>query len=280
MKPNLHHQAENSSFSVFSSYYYCDDIPYSDGIHFHMNYEIISIMEKSCCITYKNLQYTLNAGEAILIEPFIQHSIELSSGAKVRSCVFNKLLFYSLANIIDGYHPQTPIFKPSKEVLQYYDKELMKAFGTSPSINETLTPEIKILIKGCLYAIGSEFIRQVKLIPAEKNNDTLIQQILDHVSANFKSDISLRDIAHQLGYSYHYLSRIFNNTLGINFKSLLNICRMEYAIPLLEYSQTPIGDIAYKSGFQNLRSFNNNCKLIYGKTPRDIRKTSQHVAEA
>lgn len=277
MTPNFYHQSENSTFSIFSSYYYDSETPCPCGQHFHKNYEIINVIEGNCIIAYKSERLTLQKGDAILIEPFIPHGIVPSDGAEVRSVVFHKLLIYSLSNIIEGYHPNTPLFRPSGSVTQHYNTELMKCFGRNTTVNDRLAPEQMVAVKGCLYSISGDFLRQVELIPAEKNHDSIIQEIIDYVAKNYVLDISLRNIARELGYSYHYLSRIFNNTMGINFKSLLNLYRADYAVALLEDTRMPIGEIAYKSGFQNLRSFNWHCKAIYGKTPRDIRRTSQLI---
>ena len=181
----------------------------------------------------------------------------------------------TLANYIEGHNPSTPIFRPSEKVIDYYNAELMRCFGKEPSVNEHLPSDKTIAVKGCLYAIGGEFLRQVSLIPAEKSNDTIIQDIIDYIAKNYTSDISLHDIARELGYSYHYLSRIFNNTLGINFKSLLNIYRADYSIALLQNTRMPIGEIAFKCGFQTIRSFNEYCKKLYDKTPGEIRKISK-----
>ena len=275
MKPNLHHQAENSSFSIFSSYYYDDEFPYSDNLHFHKNYEIINIIEGTCEITYQKKTFTLTEGDAILIKPFVFHGIVLKKNAKVRCAVSHKLLLYTLANYIDGYTPSTPIFRPSEKVIDYYNSELMRCFGKEPSVSEHLPSDKTLAVKGCLYAIGGEFLRQVSLIPSEKSNDSIIQDIIDYIAKNYTADISLHDIARELGYSYHYLSRIFNCTLGINFKTLLNIYRADYSIALLQNTPMQIGEIAYKCGFQTIRSFNECCKKLYDKTPSEIRKISK-----
>ena len=163
--------------------------------------------------------------------------------------------------------------------MQYYNTELYRTFGTEPSVTEKLEAATNLLVKGCLYSVTGEFLRCAELVPREKNTDSIIQEMIEYISHNYLADISLRDLSNALGYSYHYLSRSFNSTLGINFKQLLNRYRMEYAFALLEDTRIPIGEIAYQSGFQNIRTFNDNCKLMYGKTPREIRLSAQKISE-
>ena len=274
MKAKLYHQTENSFSSLFSAYYYTSTAQYEDNLHFHKSYEIINVVEGICTVRYKNSDFTLKKGDAFFIEPFASHGMQICENSEVRSCVFPKNLIYSLSNYLEGYRASSPLFHPNAPIIDYYNSEITRCFGRSNSVNDRLSAEKTVIVKGCLYAIGGEFMRLAELIPSEKHSDTIIQEVIDYVSKNYLSDISLRDIAHELGYSYHYVSRLFNNTLGINFKFLLNLYRAEYAVALLEDTRMPIGDIAYKSGFQSVRSFNEHCKAMYGKPPRDIRKES------
>ena len=277
MKPNVYHQVENSTYSLFSTYYYTDRSQYADKLHFHKNYEIINVIKGYCTVNYKNTDITLNIGEAIFIEPFASHGISLSTGAEVRSTVFQKNLIYSLSNYIENYRAPNPVFHPNATVSDYYNTELARCFGYDESVNDQLPADKTVIVKGCLYAMGGEFMRLVELVPTEKYSENVIQEVIDRISKNYLSDISLKELAHELGYSYHYVSRLFNNTMGISFKFLLNLYRSEHAAALLEDTDMPIGEIAFKSGFQNIKSFNTNCKLIYGKTPREIRKKAGSI---
>ena len=272
MKPSIYHQVENSTRSLFSTYYYTEYSQYTDKLHFHKSYEIINVIKGSCTVNYKNTDITLNMGEAIFIEPFASHGISLLPSAEVRCSVFSKNLIYSLSNYIENYRAPDPIFRPNPTVIDYYNSEITRCFGKVTSVNDQLPADKTVIVKGCLYAMGGEFMRLVQLVPTEKYSENVIQEVIDRIAKNYLYDISLRDIAHELGYSYHYVSRLFNNTMGISFKFLLNLYRVEYAVALIEDTRMPIGEIAFKSGFQNIKSFNTNCKLMYGETPREIRK--------
>jgi len=277
LKSKLYHQVKNSTTSIFSAYYYTGNSQHGNDAHFHKNYEIINVIEGICTVYYKNTEFILNKGDMIFVEPFVAHSIVPSEDSEVRSSVFSKNLIYSLSNYIEGYRAVSPLFHPGTSIIDYYNSELTRCFGKSTSVNERLSAEMTVIVKGCLYAVGGEFMRLAELVPTEKHSDTLIQEVIDHIAKNYLSNLSLRDIANKLGYSYHYVSRLFNNALGISFKFLLNLYRAEYAVALLEDTRMPIGEIAFKSGFQNVRSFNEHCKSMYGKTPREIRKIAQLI---
>ena len=101
----------------------------------------------------------------------------------------------------------------------------------------------------------------------------MLVQILEYVSQNFQEDISLQSIARALGYNYQYLSKIFNRTMNINFKTLVNHYRFEYARQqLLNNPEKSISEIAFESGFQSIRSFNRIYREISGSTPNQSQR--------
>lgn len=278
MKPNIYHQSENTSFITFSTCLYSIDAPYESSLHFHKNYEIINVIEGFCVVTHKKNRYTLKKGDAIFVEPFITHGIELGDGAVVRSTTVHQNLIFTIVNFIEAYHPETPIFVPSASVIEYYNAELERCFGKQAFKTDLLIPEYMLTAKGCLYAIGAEFVRQAKFVLTEKTPYSLIQDMIEYIDKNYLQDITMRELANTLGYSYHYLSRTFNSALDMSFNSLLNHYRIEHAVALLHDTRIPIGEIIFKSGFKNQHSFNECCMKFYNKTPREIRKRSQLIS--
>ena len=95
--------------------------------------------------------------------------------------------------------------------------------------------------------------------------------MLNWIGENAAEDITLKQLAQTFGYDYHYLSRLLTNEYGINFRQLVNQYRVDAAIHLLESTDIPITQIALKSGFQNVRTFNHVFKEFLGHTPREHR---------
>ena len=80
--------------------------------------------------------------------------------------------------------------------------------------------------------------------------------MLDTIALHYNENISLKTLAEEFGYEYHYLSRLLNKGYGINFNQLLNNYRVEAATELLQTTKLTITEIAEKSGFQSIRNFN------------------------
>ena len=72
---------------------------------------------------------------------------------------------------------------------------------------------------------------QVKLVPCDTGkNKSIIGAIFAYVSEHFRESITLTDLEDVCGYSAHYLSRVFSEAVGINFRRFVNELRLEYAV--------------------------------------------------
>jgi AraC-like DNA-binding protein len=152
-----------------------------------------------------------------------------------------------------------------------------RLFGRDSGLIKRINPPAKrIQVKGTLYILEGEFLEQTTLV-STKGEETITMTVVRYVAEHFKQNIALSDVAKATGYNYQYLSRTFNQILGINFKSLLNQYRMEYAFAELQDTDLPISEIAYDSGFQSLRAFNHVCKEIFGRSPKELRKENRRL---
>ena len=103
--------------------------------------------------------------------------------------------------------------------------------------------------------------------------DFLVGNFLDWISEHYAENISLKSLAQDFGYEYHYFSRLLSREYGINFKQLVNRYRVEEAIHLLESTELPVTEVAMKSGFQSIRNFNHVFKEYTGSTPKEYKPT-------
>ena len=80
---------------------------------------------------------------------------------------------------------------------------------------------------------------------------------------------TLMDLAADLGYEKHYLSRCFNAKLKSGFSQYVNWYRIDHAKSLLAGTSLPISEIAFRSGFCTIRSFNRAFAELVGSTPSE-----------
>lgn len=109
--------------------------------------------------------------------------------------------------------------------------------------------------------------------------ETRINQINNYIRANYKSEMSLSNLASQLYLSEAYLSRFFKKNFGMSFVKYVNNIRLTHAMEQIVNTDDPITKIAYENGFSNATVFNKNFKQIYGETPSQYRKENRNKTE-
>ncbi len=266
-----YHQIENTNESELSTYVYDYNAWEFNLPHFHKNLELLLVIKGSCRYAVGDEAYDLQAGDAIFVLPFQVHHFEVGEGAAVRCVTFSGSLIITLAKQFEKKKLNCPTFHPATTTTQYFLSGMQELFGTRSGHNVQVPNAKRMKLKGLLYGMGGELIEQTHPVDVG-GADMVVMDVVDYIADNFKSNISLRNVAEAKGYNYQYLSRIFNRTFGINFKAMLNHYRANYALGLLRDSDHSITEIAFESGFGSIRSFDHVCREIYGKSPMQLRK--------
>lgn len=106
----------------------------------------------------------------------------------------------------------------------------------------------------------------------KRNENYVIYNVVSYIENNYYKDIKLDNIAKENFINPQYLSRLFKNTMEINFSEYLINTRIEHAKILLKESNEPNSSIAHKVGFNSVNYFNNSFKQRTGMTPKEYRK--------
>ena len=86
------------------------------------------------------------------------------------------------------------------------------------------------------------------------------------------SQLTLKDLASQLGFSPSYLSVLIKKKLGLPFQEYLIQERMKKAKLLLLTTDFKIYEIADQVGFEDMNYFSQRFKQVVGVTPRQYKK--------
>ena len=101
----------------------------------------------------------------------------------------------------------------------------------------------------------------------------LIQKSIKYMQLNYRSEISLSDLAMHSLLSKNYFSRLFKEVTGTNVSDYIQYLRTEQACNLLRSTDKKVTDIAELAGFSDIKFFYEVFKKITGKTPGEYRKT-------
>ncbi|MGA8884845.1 MAG: AraC family transcriptional regulator [Acinetobacter sp.] len=100
----------------------------------------------------------------------------------------------------------------------------------------------------------------------------LSEKVQSLISKDFSCDWSVELIASNLFMSASTLRRKLKSE-GNTIQDIRNRARLGYGLHLLQSTQLHIGNIAEQCGYQSQSRFTDQFKLLFGMTPREIRKT-------
>ncbi|WP_152285579.1 AraC family transcriptional regulator [Flavicella marina] len=110
----------------------------------------------------------------------------------------------------------------------------------------------------------------------QQDNDR-VDQIFKYITKNFKSHISLEDIANEVNMTPPSFCRYLKKVTGKTFTALVNEYRIVHASKLLAEKPTSITDICYESGFNNFSHFNKIFKKKTGWSPSNYRNEMKRL---
>ena len=260
------HQRENSFYNVLTLHTYSD---FKNNIHFHKSLEFILVLEGTADITMSNNEYTLKAGECVLVFPYRLHGFRVPADSNIWVATFSQDYIKAFYKPMVGKKAADPVFSLSDATKTFLTEKLINPY--SKKFFSALSSNMELTLKSCLYAICAEYHEKVKVVDENRETEMIAVNILQYISEKFREDISLQSAAEALGYNYQYISRIFNQTVRYNFKTVLNQYRFEYALQLLRETDKSITDVAFESGFQSLRTFNRVSSEMFNTSPKKCR---------
>ena len=126
--------------------------------------------------------------------------------------------------------------------------------------------------------------RQYRLLSTEKFGEQFkpgspfdvrgVEQALNYIQKNFRTGVSLSEVATLTGLSDSSFSRFFQSQTGNSFSEHLATIRVWSACKLLSDSEKPITDICFNSGFNNISNFNRTFVRRMKMTPSQYRSAS------
>lgn len=260
------HQVSNTKGNVFNAYIY-----HNAGWkpHFHKAFEWIYLLEGQNTVSAGRQKYCLKAGDCLLLPPYALHEIHSEQENDCFIMVFSAQYVESAARLFSENEPADLRMRLSPSGEAYLKAHLMASQPRGAAMQPVPRPDV-FTLKACLYIIFSEFLSQN---PMEKKDfsDDRMDRLLSLIEQHYTENITLAQAARELGCNYDYLSRVFNQTYHMNFRTAVNQYRCEKALRLLHTTRQSLTDISMASGFQSIRSFNRIFREYMGISPSEYR---------
>ncbi|MEG2116944.1 MAG: helix-turn-helix domain-containing protein [Clostridia bacterium] len=223
----------------------------------HRNFEIMYVYDGLVQLTLEDKSFEIASGECVFIFPNQSHSYLTYDHSNCVIVTFDQHFTSDFYSYIINLEAVSPIFslKDDIDVLE----------SLSEADDEYLT-------KSYLYYLIYKFKSKTAFVTKNQKISSFINIVTNFIAENYAGDISLESLADKLGYDYNYLSSLFNIVFKCNFLYLVNEFRISQAEKMLKSGIFTVTEIAFKCGFNSLRSFNRNFLKFNGVSPSEFLK--------
>lgn len=240
--------------------------------HIHSEVEIIAMFGGNAVLTANGTKYKASEGDFIILFPNTVHSYSLEKDVDVGKFIFNTADMTDFGTVFSAKRPVSPLI-PHEKIkntnLIPLAKEILASYKSSSA---AVKKAYLLLLTGKLIELCD--------FTEPQSSAGIIPKVFEYCLKNFRSDITIKDVANALFVSESYVSHIFCNKLKINFRSYINLLRINEAAAMLTESDVSITDIAAHSGFGSIRTFNRAFLKFKGITPKEYRNTVISSASA
>jgi AraC family transcriptional regulator, regulatory protein of adaptative response / methylated-DNA-[protein]-cysteine methyltransferase len=110
--------------------------------------------------------------------------------------------------------------------------------------------------------------------PAWNGTRSTVARALKLIDGGALERDSVAALAARLGICSRHLARLFERHVGASPQQVAQTRRLQRAKRLLDTTEEPMTEIAYRAGFGSVRRFNAAFAALYGRSPSSLRQAS------
>lgn len=248
--------------------------------HYHNYYEIFYLNAGKCRFLLKDTVYQLEKGDLVFIAPGDLHHAVYSAhpSCEIIMLCFRKedIDWQMMARMLEKNIPANlHSFMGSIPLL--YQEEfvglLNRMLAEHARIDEYSDGFLGCYLLEVLLRLMRHSVMNEEEPDLLNSRDADILIATKYIYKNFKKPLSLDEVSAQAALSPTYFSKKFKQVTGMGFKEYLNFVRLKHAQTALLTTNNTITDIALENGFNDSNYFKDLFKKVYGKSPRDFRKS-------
>ena len=246
--------------------------------HVHDHTEVSIILSGEAHYTINDTPFTLKAGELIVFNPGISHSVEIPPQASFRD------LHIGINHVLKDLGATHSAFNDGFALIHFHE-EKKKIFEICKELSFEAThckTESKLMIEALVMQL---YVLLLRILTVETNFQTehtaslgypdkrkVVDFITNYINENYMNEISLEMFAKDIYLSQVYISKIFKEETGHSPIHYLIKKRLSTAKKMLETENLPIKVISSKVGYEDAYHFSKLFKKYYGYPPSDIKR--------
>ena len=223
-------------------------------VHWHNYFELEYVIKGSGIYTIDGVSYNLEPGMLFFLTPLNFHSL-VDSDVELYNISF-------IGSVCDEKYLSLITNIPSITCkASGHDRIFFDAIFEELLLNNKKS-DIYPLYLNCIIAKLSQLVTY-----SSNTTPEFYQKAILYILANFRSDITLNDIATHTGFTPTYFSKLFKEQIGSTFKNYLLTTRLEYAKKLILFSNMTIQQVCNESGFDDYANFIKQFKKHFEHSP-------------
>lgn len=248
--------------------------------HWHSALEIIMPVENYYEVDVCGQLYHILPGEILFIPPGELHTLYAPDSGKRFIFLFD---LSSLASLKGFAGIQSllvsPLYVTKESYPGVYDEiyQLLVAmrneyFGQKEYAELTVySLLLSLFVKFGYNRINTGMIFPNVRLYKQKEYIQKFNNLLDYIDSHFMEELSLEEIADATGFSKFHFSRLFKQYTGFTFCDYLCHRRIKEAEELLSQPDLSVTEVALRSGFPSISTFNRLFKQQKSCTPSEYR---------
>ena len=263
---------EDSSFRVWFS-----DIPWRYDAHIHSAVEIVLTLEGSVECTVDQQNYSIKKGEILIIPPETFHSLNMGENSSRYLFLLEPDAVKGMLDIrryAESFHRLFYLHDGSEAHIRIREMLLKAAdiYQKSEMMWNTVCYSYILRIYATLgqqYLSAGSAVQRV--VSSHSMDSKVINAAMNYINAHYQEDLTLDRVAKFTGFSRYYFSHSFKKQTGYSFRDYLCQKRLQAATEMLISTNASMNEIASRSGFGSVATFNRVFRESKGCTPTRYR---------
>lgn len=251
-----------------------------DYLHFHNHLEVGYCYDGIGTITLEDETVEFRGGMFSVIPSKYPHTTDSRAGTKSTWAY----LFIDVDMFLNECYPDNSFFV--EELLRGIEQKACLAKSKDYPMAAAIIRQILTLtrekrefyideVRAMLWALLLEIVRinkeQAMDLGICQKDRLLISKALDYVGQNYDQQLKVEELAGVCHISETHFRRLFHAIMDMTPVEYINLVRIQTACEYMKKTNDSIADIAQRTGFPTLSTFNRNFKRVMGVCPRKWR---------
>lgn len=273
--------AGDDAFALHLQYGFHDEELY---IHTHADFsELVIVLDGTAQHIVNGETYPIAKGDVFVISNETAHGFASAEKLRICNLMFQNAIFAHCNDIrqLAGFRALFVLEPHYARETRFVSQLRLHADAYAETVEQIaeMMEIYRAREAGWRDALYAEFIRLCLRLSHAYGEDAAdmapeVMKLADaaaYIEHHFTEPITLAQLAEKAGYSERQLFRLFRSTFGKSPQSYITSLRMQKAQTLLRNSAMPVGEVAWRCGYDDQNYFARCFRQFAGMTPTAYR---------